>query len=1074
MIRAGRWCCVAGAGIGALGVLAWLAGIGALTAIIPGQPPMMPNTALGLLLLGVGGALRAPENAGRAAKAVSVLAALVVLAVGVATLAEYLLAIDLGIDRALVVVHSGQHPGRPSPATALALTVLSSGLLVFDRGSDARIRPAECLVLLGGTVALSALIGMVFGAGPLYRLMRSPIIGVAPPTVVALLLISVGMLLERPAAGVMSVVTSRGPGGVVVRRLAIPALVIPPLLGIAVTRIATAFGAGEPSFQVAVLAAVTSVVALVLPVLVAVPLNRAHIALEESQARTRDLVELAPDGIFLADLEGRYTDVNGAGCRMLGYTRDEIIGKTIVDLIPPEEVERLLQSKEAMLEGETHVAEWHLRRKDGSYLPVEVSARILADGRWQGFVRDISERTRARDELREAQERLELALDGADLGTWDWNVVSGKVVFNARWAEMRGCRADEVLGHVDTWIEGIHPEDWPEVKKQLDGYLRGEIPGYEAEMRVRTKSGQWIWILDRGKVFARDERGEPTRMAGTELDVTARKNAEAALRIAEAKSSRILSMSADAIISIDTDRRITMFNEAAERTFGYSKAEAMGGPVDMLIPERLRADHRRYIEQFAAGPEITQPMAPEGVPISGRRKNGEEFPVEAAISKLTVEGTTIMNLDLRDITSQKRLAWEQRFRAEIGLALATSLDYEQTLARVAQLAAQELADFCLVDTVDESGRIQRLDVACRDPASEWLCDALRRGPPSGKPSALFSAPFHGKEPLLIEQVTLEILSDWAQDEEELRTLRAVAPTSVIAVPLIARERLLGVLKLFSSTPTRRYTRTDVRVAQEVAQQAALAIDNARLYQAATRAIRERDDVLGMVAHDLRNPLGAIRMNARLLQRREVEAAPGSRSPADAIERAASRMDRLIADLLDIARLDAGRLSIESERVPAARVMNDVVDAHRVQAVSTSCTLHAEPAPDLPDLWADRDRLLQIFENLIGNAIKFSEAGGEIAIGATPQDGQVVFWVRDTGRGMSTDELSHLFDRFWQARKSDRRGAGLGLPIVKGLVEAQGGRIWVESTPGRGTTVFFTVPATTHPADQHGEPAPQAH
>ena len=224
----------------------------------------------------------------------------------------------------------------------------------------------------------------------------------------------------------------------------------------------------------------------------------------------------------------------------------------------------------------THVAEWRLRRKDGSYLPVEISTRILADGRWQGFVRDISERTRAREELREAQERLELALEGADLGTWDWNVVSGQVVFNARWAEMRGFAPTRSPA---TSIHGSRASTrrtGREVKKQLDGYLRGEIPGYEAEMRVRTKSGQWIWILDRGKVFARDERGEPTRMAGTELDVTARKNAEAALRIAEAKSSRILSMSADAIISIDADRRITMFNEAAERTFGYSKAEAMG------------------------------------------------------------------------------------------------------------------------------------------------------------------------------------------------------------------------------------------------------------------------------------------------------------------------------------------------------------------------------------------------------------------------------------------------------------------------------------------------------------------
>jgi PAS domain S-box-containing protein len=1057
MNRGGWWCCVVGAGIGALGVLAWLSGFGGLTAIIPGQPPMMPSTALSLFLLGVGGALRAPENAGRAAKAASVMAALVVLTLGVATLADYLLASELGIDRALMRMRDGHYPGRPSLVTALALTLLSSGIMVFDARLRVRVRPAEGLALLGGAAAFSALIAFAFGAGPLYRLTLIPMIGVALPTSVALLLISAGILLERPAAGLMSVAASRGLGGVLLRRLVMPACVLPALLGIAVTRIASAAGLGEPSFQVAILSAATSVLSLVLLALVASPLNRVHVALEESHARTRDLVELAPDGIFLLDLEGRYIDVNGAGCRMLGYARNEIIGKRIVDLIPPEDVGRLGQGREALRHGETHVAEWRVRRKDGRYLPVEISARIVGDGRWQGFVRDISERTRVREQLREVQERLELALEGADQATWDWNVVSGEVVFNARWAEMRGFCPDEVPGHIDTWIEGVHPEDLPEVKKQLDRCLRGESAGYAAEMRVRTKSGQWIWIHDSGKVFARDQRGEPTRMAGTEVDVTARKNAEAALRIAEAKSSGILSMSADAIISIDTDRRITMFNRAAQQMFGYSEAEALGAPLDILIPERLRAGQRRSIERIAAGPEITQPMAPEAVPISGLRKNGEEFPIEAAISKLTVEGTTILNVDLRDVTGQKRLEWEQRFRAEIGLALATSLDYEQTLERVAELAARELADFCLVDTLDGNGKIQRLDVACHDPGLEWLGDALRRGPPRGKPSALFNATFHGKEPVLIEHVTPEILSAWAEDEEELRTLRAVAPISVIAVPLIARERLVGVLKLFSSTPTRRYTEADVRVAQEVAQQAALAIDNARLYQAATRAIRERDDVLGMVAHDLRNPLGAILMNARLVRRREGDAAPGSRSPADAIERAVFRMDRLIEDLLDIARLEAGRLSIEPGRIPVARVIAEALDAQRAPAASTSRTLHAELAPDLLDVWADRDRLLQIFENLIGNALKFTDRGGEVAVGARPRDAEVVFWVRDNGSGMSADEVSHLFDRFWQAHKADRRGAGLGLPIVKGLVEAHGGRIWVESTPGRGTTVFFTVP-----------------
>src|SRR6185503_15440834 len=139
------------------------------------------------------------------------------------------------------------------------------------------------------------------------------------------------------------------------------------------------------------------------------------------------------------------------------------------------------------------------------------------------------------------------------------------------------------------------------------------------------------WVLDRGKVFARDAQGRPTRMVGTELDITSRKQSEEEVRLAEAKSSGILSISADAIITTGADQRITMFNEGAEEAFGYSRAEAMGAPLEILIPERLRAVHRRHVERFVASPEAARQMGERGAPVFGRRKNGEEFPAEAAI-----------------------------------------------------------------------------------------------------------------------------------------------------------------------------------------------------------------------------------------------------------------------------------------------------------------------------------------------------------------------------------------------------------------------------------------------------------
>jgi signal transduction histidine kinase len=127
--------------------------------------------------------------------------------------------------------------------------------------------------------------------------------------------------------------------------------------------------------------------------------------------------------------------------------------------------------------------------------------------------------------------------------------------------------------------------------------------------------------------------------------------------------------------------------------------------------------------------------------------------------------------------------------------------------------------------------------------------------------------------------------------------------------------------------------------------------------------------------------------------------------------------------------------------------------------------------DIPEVWADLDRLLQVFENLVGNAVKFTEPGGRITVGAARRGDDVLFWVADTGAGIAAEDLPHLFDRFWQARKATRRGAGLGLPIVKGIVEAHGGRIWVESTLGRGSTFFFTIPTMPRAEQRQGEPAP---
>jgi len=213
----------------------------------------------------------------------------------------------------------------------------------------------------------------------------------------------------------------------------------------------------------------------------------------------------------------------------------------------------------------------------------------------------------------------------------------------------------------------------------------------------------------------------------------------------------------------------------------------------------------------------------------------------------------------------------------------------------------------------------------------------------------------------------------------------------------------------------------------------------------------------VVAHDLRSPLGSILMQAALLRR--VGQGPDRRSkkPTEMIERAANHMNRIVQDLLDVTSLEAGHLSIEQVPVSVEEVLTDFIEIQAPLAASVSLELRLELAPDLGAVLADRDRLLQVFENLVGNAIKFTRAGGHVTIAATRGDGEVLFSAGDTGAAIRAKHLTPVFNRFWQAKKRNRQGAGLGLPIVKGIVQAHGGRVWVESQEGVGSTFFFTFP-----------------
>jgi PAS domain S-box-containing protein len=521
----------------------------------------------------------------------------------------------------------------------------------------------------------------------------------------------------------------------------------------------------------------------------------------------------------------------------------------------------------------------------------------------------------------------------------------------------------------------------------------------------------------------------------------------------EALLAGIVAACPDAILAVDAQQRITLFNRSAERVFGYTSAEAIGSPLSLLVPSRFRDMYREDVEHFAHGHGVNRPRRAAASAVA-RRKNGDEFPVEAAIATIEVDGAPVVTVVVRDISEHVRVETEQRFLADVGATLAATLDYEETLANIARLAVRDLADVCVVDVVEDDGRVRRVEVMGRAPRRGWLCELLRDAGLERDPPELVRTVLDTRRPLIVAPVSTETFARLSHDAGRQRALRSAGLTSIVVVPLLTHGTLLGAVTLIVCGGSRRPPA--VHITEALAQRAALSMANARLLRETQRALKVRDDVLAIVSHDLRNPVATIGLLADLLRQADPATPARLAEFADDIQRSVEDMHLLIDDLLDFARIHSATFSVESHPYRLDAVVMPVIDRLRLLAGARHQTIDVDIPGDLPDVEVDVRRVRQVIANLVGNAIKFTGDGGAIRIEARPQGDLVTISVTDTGVGIAPEHLSRIFERFWQLPRTEHRGTGLGLSIAKGIVEAHGGAISAESVPGRGSTFTFTL------------------
>ena len=436
-------------------------------------------------------------------------------------------------------------------------------------------------------------------------------------------------------------------------------------------------------------------------------------------------------------------------------------------------------------------------------------------------------------------------------------------------------------------------------------------------------------------------------------------------------------------------------------------------------------------------------------------------PLDVTETLLRIRNLLETRLLHRQQAEARRGAEEARqraqFLAEASRVLAASFDYQTTLGTLARLCVVTLADFCIVDVLEADGGMTRVGCAHVDPEQEMLLQQLGRFTTSVNPDHPVLGEIREGRSVLIPELPPIMLDQIMVHGEHRNIMASLAPRSVMCVPLAASGRTLGVLVLCASDSGRRYATEDLHVAEELARRASLAIENARLFHEARHATRARDEMLAIVAHDLRNPLNTISMGTQLLEEVIDRSRTLEHRQIQVIQRSVRRMTELIQDLLDIKRIESGRLPVEPRQEDIAALVREALEILRPQAAARDLHLSAELPPQLPAVLADPARVQQLIANLVGNAIKFTPHGGYITVRAEVEESEIRVAITDTGPGIPAEQVPHIFGHYWQANRNDRRGIGLGLAIAKGIVEAHGGRIWVRSSEGEGSSFFFTLP-----------------